>query len=268
MSQRTKIALLLLVLCASVAGAGLLAGKVSGTQPRQPAPSEAAQDPFARLNDKARGARSNSEAAVRDMIDESFNLVALNAGPAGMADAVKERLVRAEMNWRAGATAGVSDDAVTRAVNHLADQFKALDYAHTSRYKLRLMHTALLPYMPDFIGQVNTGGRRNRGARTVINHENMSPVEAAFLTAMLLRQKQTNPDYQLTRAERINKWKELHGFAKKTKADKDSDAARAREFERRSDAVSSATRAAAATMSPVELLNVPSRVLDDLGVEQ
>jgi hypothetical protein len=240
MSQRTKIALLSLVLCATVVGLLWLGGgSPAGAQP--PAPDENTVHPLARLNAKARAARTNDEAAVRELVDESFNFVALDGGPAGMADAIKGRITRAEMNWRKGETKGVSDADVARTVNRLADQFKAPEFARTTRYEVRLLHTAMLPYLPDFIGRDNTGAPPRRAAGSSINHERMSPLEAAFLTAMLLRQKQTNPDYQLTRSERLSRWKERHSKSKKDKAAKKEDAAaQEAEHARRRDALAAA----------------------------
>jgi hypothetical protein len=98
----------------------------------------------------------------------------------------------------------------------------------------------------------------------------MSPLEAAFVTAMLLRQKQTNPDYQLTHGERLGRWKELHSKSKKEKADKKDDdaAAKEKEYARRCNAIAAAVGDGASAMSPAQLLNLPADVLDDLGVEQ
>ena len=204
MSQRIKIVLLSLTLCALVVGAVWLGYKSStAVHASASAPDEAALPPLARLNAKARAARTHDETAVRALVEESFNVVALNNAPAGMTDAIKDRLTRAEMNWRRGATTGISDASVARTVNHLADKFNAPAYARTNRYEVRLLHTALLPYLPDFIGRDNTGSTQMTVGSS-INHERMSPLEAAFVTAMLLRQKQTNPDYQMTHDEQIS----------------------------------------------------------------
>lgn len=268
MSQRMRIALLSLVLCAPAVGVLWLGGRPSAGA-RPPAPEETTVHPLARLNAKARAARTNDEAAVRELVDESFNFVALDGGPAGMADAIKGRLARAEMNWRKGATKGVSDADVARTVNRLADQFKAPEYARTNRYEVRLLHTAMLPYLPDFIGRDNTGAPPRKAAGSSINHERMSPLEAAFLAAMILRQKQSNPDYQLTREERLGKWKERQGKTKKDKGAKRVDAAaQEAEHAKRRDAIAAAIADGAAAMSPGELLGLPADVLDALGVEQ
>jgi hypothetical protein len=272
MSQRTKIAFLSLIICTSVVGAAWLGGRSSAeAQPPPSAPDEANSNPFARLNAKARAARTHDETAVRELVDESFNVAALNDAPAGMADAIKERLTRAEMNWRRGATTGISDANVARTVNQLANKFNAPEYAHTNRYEVRLLHTALLPYLPDFIGRDNIGAQPGQTAASSINHERMSPVEAAFVTAMLLRQKQTNPDYQLTRDEQFGQWKERHRKTKRVKADKKNDgdaAAKEQEHTRRCNAITAAIGNGAAAMSPAALLNLPADVLDALGVEQ
>jgi hypothetical protein len=269
MSQRKKVVFLSLVVCALVAGAIWLGGRSSAESQPAPAQGDAALTPLERLNAKARAARSHDETAVRELVDESFNVVALNNGPAGMADAIKERLTRAEMNWRKGATRGVSDADVERTVNHLADRFNAPEYARTNRYEVRLLHTALLPYLPDFIGRDNSGAPAQRSVGSSINHERMSPLEAAFVTAMLLTQKQTNPFYQLTHDELVSRWKELHSKAKRDQAGKKEDAAaKQREQARRHNAVVAAINNGAAALSPAQLLSLPADVLNDLGIEQ
>lgn len=270
MTRRMKLFLFALTLCALATGAAWLSGGKSSAkaEPQPSAQDDAKQsNPLARLNAKARAARKHDEAAVRELVDESFNVAALNNAPAGMSDAIKDRLVRAELNWRRGATRGVSDKDVVKTINQLADKFNAPDYAHTNRYEVRRLHTLMFPYMPDFIGRENTGASTSKQKGSSINHERMSPLEAGFLMAMLLRQKQTNPDFQLTHDEQFAQWKERHsGKAKKDK--KNDDSAQAQEYAKRHDAIANAISDGAAKMSPAELLNLPANMLDALGVER
>jgi hypothetical protein len=134
--------------------------------------------------------------------------------------------------------------------NNLADKFNALDYAHTNRYEVRRLHTMMLPYMPDFIGRENTGAEQRKTKGSSLNHERMSPLEAGFLTAMLLRQKQTNPDFQLTHDEQFAQWKERHNGKKKDKPNKNDDPSQTQEHARRHDAIANAISDGAAKMSP------------------
>jgi hypothetical protein len=58
-----------------------------------------------RLDAKAKAAQGGDEARIGELADEVLASLNVDQAPAGMADAIKERLVRAEANYRNGGKA-------------------------------------------------------------------------------------------------------------------------------------------------------------------
>jgi hypothetical protein len=214
------------------------------------------------LNDKAKAARADDEKSLRALADEVFNTADLNSAPAGMLDAVKERLVRAEIGYRNGRDEGIPEINVVKVVNGFAREFKAPEYAKTSKFEVRQLRVRTLLLLPNFIAD----GRRPAKVGDSIA-ERMSPMEATFITVLLLKQKLSNPEYQVTHAERVSKWAEKHGgrkneTAKQSKAkDADDSSARREEMER---VIARRT----SEISAFALLNIPSNALNVLGVKE
>lgn len=120
----------------------------------------------------------------------------------------KERLIRSEISYRSGRSAGVSEESIVRVIELLADEFAAPEYARTSRDEVRELRLGLSRLMPDFIV------RRPLENVTALDREYgftvnpvMSPVEAIYVVQDLIEQKEINEYYQLTQAERsaVNK---------------------------------------------------------------
>lgn len=228
-----------------------------------------APNPLANLNERAGAANDNSEASVRALADEVFNALALNEVPAGMLDAVKERLVRAEMNHRAGRTRGIDEVNVIRVINGLARRFNAPEYARTNRYEVRRLRMSTLPFLPRFIAEERPErGRRRRDIGSSINPA-MSPLEATFLMVLMLKQKEVNPEYQVTQAERTEQWAERRRAGRSDASRQQAEPrAEARSATARQIELEQAVARGLSDTSPSELLNIPNRMLDILGVEQ
>jgi hypothetical protein len=109
-------------------------------------------------------------------------------------------------------------------VNGLAMKFKAPEYAKTSQYEVRRLRMSALPLMPNFIAKERSAKAEGHSVEesqakqigSSINPK-MSPMEAAFIMVLLLKQKVSNPDYQVTQAERASKWVEQHSSREKNK---------------------------------------------------
>ena len=89
-------------------------------------------------------------------------------------------------------------------------------------------------------------------------------MEAAFVTVLLLQQKKSNPEYQVTYAERSSQWAEKHSGKKKNQLDQakiQGPSAREAELEK-------VIAKRVSEISPIDLLNIPSRAMDILGVEK
>ena len=255
MRTRKTFALALLLLGALGSGVAW----VIGTHAQAGADERPALNLVARLNEKSKAAKGGREEALHDLADEVFKTVGLNEAPAGMLDAVKDRLVRAEISYRDGKDEGIPETNVVKVINGLALGLKAPEYAKTSRYEVRKLRVSALSALPNFIAD----GQHPKKVGASIS-EKMSPMEAAFVTTLLLRQKLSNPEYQVTHAERLSKWAEKHGAKKNDKANgwKAADAtAREEEMEK-------VIAKGVSELSPLALLNAPSRALDVLGVKE
>jgi hypothetical protein len=190
--KQTKKATLLLLL---ILGLAVLL-TTAGVSPK----SEANQNSDLRsrvalLNAKARLARSGDEKAVSDLADEVFK----QFGHPEMTDALpvfKDRLVRAEINYRRQGKGGISERNLVKALNRFTEKIGAPDYAKVSVAQLRYLRVNLISAFPSFISQPPEKQPR----KTVVNPE-MSPLEAAGLTLLMVTQKLSNEDFQVTPEE-------------------------------------------------------------------
>ena len=92
----------------------------------------------------------------------------------------------------------------------LAVKFNAPEYAKTSPSEVREVRGRLLPYLPDFIGRGRVENGKTKPKKPHSTIDEMSPVEAAYVTMTVLHQKIYNPDFQLTQDERRAVWVEKH----------------------------------------------------------
>lgn len=263
--KRRNVAGFSLVLCCALAGGATWIASINtvhGLSREEAAAAARASKPLAGLNDKARAAKGGDEAAVRALADEIFSQFNTEHAPAGLADAMKERVVRAELNYRAGRGKGISDANAIRMVNRLAHEVGAPAFAHTDVFELRRLKAGLLPYTSDLQSRAagSGAGRRNP------NEPSMSPLEATYFAVLLVQQKRFNPEFQLTHDE----WVELHGGKRKSKADaKFHDKMRERQDDAaRTEEMQKAFEDGLSKKSVAELLELPAALLDTLGVER
>lgn len=264
MKRRNVVAFSLLLCCALLGGATWVASKntVHGLSKAEAAAATRASGPLAALNDKARAAKSGDEAAVRGLADEIFSQFSVGNAPAGLTDSVKDRLVRAEVNYRAGRGKGISDAQVVGMVNRLAHEVGAPAFARTDVFELRRLKTGLLPYTSDLQSHAlgNAVGRKDP------KEPSMSPLEAAYFAGLLVQQKRFNAGYQLTHDE----WVALHGGKRNGKANaKFQDKIKERQNDdTRTAELQKAFGDGLAKKSVSELLELPATLLDTLGVER
>jgi hypothetical protein len=121
----------------------------------------------------------------------------------------------------------------------------------------------VLPLVPNFLG-----GQRNRrgdAPNASINTE-LSPLQAVFVMGRLMQQKRNVPDSQLTNDE----WVAFHGGRRtaQSKALFQTAMESRRGDSTRSVAIDQAIKRGVTNLSPAELLSLPDRVLDALGVER
>lgn len=152
------------------------------------------------LEEKARKAKGGDEAAVRDLADEVFNRFG-HMLPAEVQDAAKERVSRAEVEYRKKGKGGVREIHVVHAVNFLAEKFNAPDFAKTDPRQVRVLRARMRSQVPDFIApdpDDKKGLKKKVGER--MNPE-VSPLEATTLMLVMLTQKALNDEFQQTPRE-------------------------------------------------------------------
>ncbi len=116
---------------------------------------------------------------------------------------LKDRVVRSEMEYRKGERKGVDEIEVVKVINGLAKKYGAPAYAKTNQGEVRELRMSMLLTEGDFVarGRNDGKGKKKRKKGDGIGSE-MSPLEAVYVTADMVKQKLYNEDYQLTQEEK------------------------------------------------------------------
>lgn len=217
-----------------------------------------ATDPVSRINSKAESLNSADEMQIRDLADEIFKTFELDQAPAAFTDSLRERLVRAEVNYRTGRGNPVSEFGIVRMTNMLGDKLGAPAYFKTNVFEVRRLEMNFLPVLSKLIGKKPAGQANGpKALRSSIN-STMSPLEAFTIAGFLIQQKRYNPAYQVTQDEFL---------AKHAKKDKGKGGDKAANFDktRRNEVEQSVERGANA-LSVTDLFKLSHEALDKLGV--
>lgn len=193
MSTRNRILLLsLLIFCVIAFGIGWRSIRY--------VPAEGDSNMFTDVETAAKKAKNNDEKAIRELADAIFNYSAPMIPPIASED-MKDRLVRAEIKYRNGQK-GIREEDIVKTINDLADTFDAPDYAKTSRLQVKILRMRLMGDFPSFIAQERDDKKKGLKKKVgdTVNPE-ASPLEAAFITMMMVQQKMLNKDFQKTPEE-------------------------------------------------------------------
>lgn len=260
-------ALALLILCAT---GGILFRLNSPARAQSSSDSGEANmltDDF--IDEKAHRAKGNDESAVRELANEVFATAYFGEIPSDYREAMKERIIRDELNYRSGKK-GVSEEKVVLTVNHLALKFNAPDFAQTSAAQVRALRVRLKLGYPNFIAQETREKKKGLKKKVgdTINPE-MSPLEAAFVTGVLVQQKMLNADFQ--HAPQVWEEKLRKGQLKRWEAGANPNAqTEPRLIHSKGDAKRNEMRRAisqsASKMTIYELMSLPDETLDILGI--
>lgn len=173
-------------------------------------------EPRAKLARIAKATKGIDPIAIRELTDEAFNAFALPEVPVFTQEAMKERVVRAEVNYRKGADKGISEVKVAKTVNELADKLEIPDYAKVSPAMVRLVRVGLMLELPNFIAQDPPATKKPKKKVGSSINPLMSPIEATAITMFLLQQKMLNDGFQVSHKEffanlheqQLQKWRE------------------------------------------------------------
>jgi hypothetical protein len=280
-TKRTKVSLVLFFLVGLTCAALWLARSPS-VQGRAPSVTQAdAQSvhPFTGLDRKAKAAKGADAVAIRDLTEDAFTTFAPTEMPSFTQEAMKDRVARAEVNYRIGADKGIPEFKVAKTVNELADKLEIPDYAKVSPAMVRIVRLGLMMELPNFIAQDPPGDKEHKKKLGSSINPFMSPLEATAVTMFLLQQKLLNEAFQVSHKEffanlhekQLQKWEEWraqkNGTAQPTAEGQPAQKLRVVSNSKRDNARRAAKRAAEA-MSPDALLNLADSSLDTLGIKR
>lgn len=219
-----------------------------------PPPSYDVNYSFAQLNIKARAVNEiGGSSNINALVDEIFNTFSLV-----VASDVKGRIANSENLYQTNQRGGVAEVEVVQAINGLQVKFNSPEFSKTDLYEVRKLRQALQLYAPQFVGHGRQSEQSFVGDVNPTIVPEMSPAEAAFVLIAMVHQTKANPNYQLTLAERDAQWNDLH--TTKIGQGIEGDPIRPQQM---ADAIAAGVSA----MTPSELLAIPHRALDILGIE-
>jgi len=159
--------------------------------------------PYARVNEKAGAVKGADERAIRELADAVLQLTIGDRVPSVFVSPYKERLVRAELNYRRGQKEGIPEANTVRVIDELVRELSAPEYAKTDEDQVHDTRLAISSLMPHFIVQqpLRSGEESSTGVSYTV-HPTMSPLEAVYVTRFLIMQKETNESSLITPTER------------------------------------------------------------------
>ena len=165
-----------------------LAGAVvlGGTFIKAQTPPLGKRPSLAVIDDQAGTMRDSADPAViRPLIESLFGFSLFSSAPKSFRD----RLLTTEVNFRKNRM-GIGNGALVKAVNGFALTTSLPRYSSAIPEQVVALRLKLLKYFPNILGSLAGGGSPG--------YQTMSPIGAFFLADLLLRQKLTNPAYQVT----------------------------------------------------------------------
>ena len=278
--KRIKMSVCALLLVAAATALWLTrspAAKVRGPSAAQNQTQEV--EPLTRLDRKAKAVRGSDPSAVRDLTDGVFDTFAPVEIPPFTTESMKDRVGRAEVNYRRGTDKGIPEGKVAKVVNELADKFQIPDYAKVTPAMVRTTRVGLMLQVPNLIGRddPNRKGHEKTSGRSI--NPLMSPLEATAVTMFLLQQKMKNEAFQVSHKDffaNIHKRQQQNWEARRAQRDgtvqpfrdaQDDRSMRASSNAKTDDA-RRAVKNAAAAMSSDTLLNLADSSLDGLGIKR
>lgn len=248
-------------LMCSMAVASALLGTVwiAVAQRTADTPSKAANSQkhsWDRVDDAARNLRAGDETTVRTLVAAVFADNGIDDRIVATSGSVPDRLVKAEMAFQSGKASGITDDKIVTAVNQLAQRFQAPPYAYTDVNEIRRLRLKMLAVYPHLIGR---GSASKRDDSKPHFDATMGPIEAFHITATLLFQKISNPEFQFSAQELRSAQNASNADATSALADRVGRGDRTKEIQQ-------VIRKGASSMSFRDMLSQSEQTLDNLGI--
>ena len=223
----------------------------------------AEKHPFEAINNKAKDARRGDVETAKELVSEVIAVSGFENELRGFtSNSIKERVGNAESLYQQGQGEGISEGNVARTINGLAIKFNLPAFAKTDTYEVRKLRLSLLPSFPEIIGK-KLNGTQPLFAGSSFDSK-MSPAEAILILSMMMNQKLSNKNYQLTHAEQLIQWEEKYGKQRGR-----SKVASLEEITKnRSAEINLALQRSAEALSIPNALQLSTLILNTLGIEQ
>jgi hypothetical protein len=238
-----------------------------------PTQAERKISPFERLYVTSVAAQKGESDAIDNLADAILTDFVPLEIPADLRGAVKTRLVRAELNYRGGGR-GITEADIARTINNLVDKFEAPQYAKTSSRQVRYLRLSMMGVFPEFSRQKpeTTKGRQGNVPTSISPW--LSPLEASFLTALMLQQKLLNEDYQVEpkdwgehlQRKNLEMWRTYHEH--RGVVNSSSAPLRAVPLSSKSAEIRQSIEAGASTMTSADVADIVTTVLDGLHIDK
>lgn len=150
-------------------------------------------------------------------------------------DLVDARIADLQLRHLRGELPKISEAAVVRALNHLADRIGLPEYGKTNPLEFRLFRMSTLRVIPELNPKALTEPDEfdtEKGKHIKSVSSKMTPVEVAFLICSLTLQKSLNSQFQQTEGELQRQFTdyETNQMAHKSSGDKSETAPKKREI--------------------------------------
>src|SRR5258707_1591237 len=146
--------------------------------------------------------KTGDEAAIRELAELVWLITTRNQTPQ-IAQPLKERLVRAEIDYRNGKKEGIPESKFVDVVNYLAKTFAAPVYAQWQLEEAKTLRFGqAYPLFHSLAPNLAAMSEAEQKAVPLHINSSMSPIEAVYFTLTLIFQKELNPCNQLTADER------------------------------------------------------------------
>jgi hypothetical protein len=167
-------------------------------KPDSPSKPAAAEKSWDRVNRLSRQLKADDQETTGELVDAVMAHHGIDPAVSAIVPSMKDRLVRAELEFQSGRSKGVAEEDVVNAINDLGRKVKAPDFAQTNTAEVRQVRLRMLTLFPAMIGR---GPSATRDDSNPHFDKSLSPIEAFHVGATLVTQKMFNPEFQLSPQE-------------------------------------------------------------------
>src|SRR5882672_3779012 len=121
----------LITICLPIAALSFCFWNAVGASSSQKENEAKQVDPITHINEQAARAAGNDQNSIRELSNSVVDWAVRGQLPAFLTEPYKERLTRAEINYRSGAAPGITGHNIVLLIDDLALKLEAPEYART-----------------------------------------------------------------------------------------------------------------------------------------